>query len=83
MATLTEELEAYEALRLELESKALGQWVLVHDRQLINTYPSFEQAAEEAVEKFGRGPYLIKQIGAPPVTRPASVMFSPLYAQNS
>jgi hypothetical protein len=34
------------------------------------------------VGKFGAGPYLIRQIGAPPVTLPASVMYHPAHGQD-
>jgi hypothetical protein len=47
----------------------------VHQQQLVALYSTFEAAAEEAVRRFGRGPYLIRQIGAPPLILPASVMY--------
>jgi hypothetical protein len=72
---LNAEIEAYEAMRAELESHHTGKWVLVKDRKLVALYGSFEMAAEDAVKRFGRGPYLIRQVGAPPVTLPASLMY--------
>jgi hypothetical protein len=77
MAEITEEIAAYAGLQSELESKHMGKWVLVHDREVIDVYASFELAAEDAVRRFGRGPYLIRQVGTRSVTLPASVMFSP------
>ena len=68
MADLKDEIAAYEAMRAELEAKFLGKWALVHDRVLIDTCDTFDAAAREAVHKFGRGPYLIRQIGAPPLS---------------
>jgi hypothetical protein len=73
MADLDNEIAAYDARRQELESSHMGKWVLVHERELIGIFDSFQIAAENAVRKFGRGPYLIRQVGAPPVTLPASV----------
>lgn len=81
--TLTDEIAAYELMRAELESSHLGKWALVHDKNLIGIFDSVEAAAEQAVQKFGRGPYLIRQIGAPPITLPASVMYSPVYADDT
>ena len=79
MGTATIELDrdiaAYDAMRADLENRSMGEWVVVHSEQLQGVFPSLEQAAEFAVAKFGRGPYLIRQIGSPPVTLPASVMF--------
>lgn len=80
MAEVNEEIAAYVKLQPELESKHMGRWVLLHDRELIAVYESFEAAAEDAVKRFGRGPYLIRQVGAPAVTLPASVMYRPQHA---
>ena len=78
MSELTKEITAYERMRSELEADLLGKWVLVHDETLTGIYETFEDAASEAVARFGRGPYLIREIGAPPFTLPASVLYHPL-----
>jgi hypothetical protein len=70
------DINAYEAMRSELEARHTGKWVVFYNRELIGVFESFEEAAKEAVRKFKRGPYLIRQVGAPPVTLPASVMYS-------
>lgn len=75
MAVIDTELAAYEGMRAQLESEHMGKWVVVQDGKLVGTYDSFEAAAEDAVRKFGRGPYLIRQVGAPSITLPASVMY--------
>ncbi|HET7441016.1 MAG TPA: hypothetical protein VFJ47_06925 [Terriglobales bacterium] len=75
MADLDSELAAYEKMRPDLEAHKMGRWVLVHDGQLVGDYDSFEIAAKEAVSKFGRGPYLIRQVGAVAITLPASVAY--------
>jgi hypothetical protein len=68
----------YSRLQPDLESKYMSKWVLIHDQKLVGVYDSFESAAEDAVQRFGRGPYLLRQVGAPPITLPASVVFFPL-----
>ena len=75
MANVKRNIAAFEAMELDLVAEHPGDWVLVHDEQLIGTYPTFDEAAREAVSRFGRGPYLIRQIGAPRVTLPASVLY--------
>jgi hypothetical protein len=75
MAEIDTELAAYQGMREKLETEHMGKWVLVRGGQLISLFDSFEAAAEEAVRKFGSGPYLIRQIGAPSVTMPASLMY--------
>jgi hypothetical protein len=79
MADLDSELAAFEGMRAGLEARHMGQWVLVHDQALIGNYGSFEEAAQDAVSKFGRGPYLIRQVGATSVALPASVMYIPVH----
>ena len=82
MAELDQEIGAYEGMKSELEAHHMGKWVLIHDLTLTKIYDSFEFAAEDAVQRFGRGPYLIRQVGAPPVTLPASLMYRPDYGAS-
>ena len=77
---LLEDIEAYESMRAELELAHMGEWAVVYGRELIGTYESFDAAAQEAVRRFGRGPYLIRQIGIPPRTMPVSVLYQKAYA---
>ena len=76
MSDLKKDIEAYDNMRVKLESEQHGKWVLFHDEQLISTFDTFEKAAEEAVRLFGKGPYLIRQVGAPAIVLPASVAYS-------
>ena len=80
MATLKTEIAAYERMRDDLELEHFGEWVVVHDEKLAGTYESLEKAADDAVQRFGRGPYLIRQVGAPPLVLPASVKYRPVRA---
>jgi hypothetical protein len=60
------------------EAKHPGKWVLIRDSEFVGTFDTFDVAAKEAVRRFGRGPFLIREIGAPDVTLPASVVYSVL-----
>lgn len=75
MAELDTELAAYRAQIFDLETHHLGKWVVFCGGQLAGLYDSFEMAAQDAVRRFGRGPYLIRQVGAPPITLPICVMY--------
>jgi hypothetical protein len=75
MTDIDREIAAYEIMRSELENQHMGKWVLVSGENLIDVFSSFDEAARDAVQKFGRGPYLIRQVGAPPITMPASVVY--------
>lgn len=77
MATLETEIKAYEARRDELEKQHHGKFIVLKGQDLIGAYDTFEAAAQEAIRRFGRGPYLIRQVGAPPISIPASVMYRP------
>lgn len=79
MADVKSDIAAYAKMQEGLEVKHMGKWVLFHDEVFVAVYDSFEAAAEDAVRRFGRGPYLIRQVGARPVTLPASVMYQPVY----
>ena len=75
MMDIDKEIKFYNKRRNDLELKYMGKWVVIYKQKLIGKYDTFEIAAEEAVSKFGNGPYLIRQVGSPPVTIPASVMY--------
>ena len=77
MAELDADIAAYEKMRLDLEADHLRKWVLIYREKRVGIFETFNEAANEAVKKFGRGPYLIRQIGISKITLPASVMFRP------
>ena len=71
---LDRQIAAYEACRDEMERDHLGEWVVFHDEQCAGIYATFEDAAEDAIARFGAGPYLIREVGASRVVRlPASI----------
>ena len=82
MAELDKEIAAFEKMQADLEKRYLGEFVLIKHSKLVGVFESFEQVAQAAVKQFGRGPYLLRQIGAPPVTLPASVMYHPDYGKH-
>ena len=73
MATLKKEMAAYESMREDLELDHAGKWVIIHEETLIGSYDSSQLAAEEAIRRFGHGPYLIRKVGAQPVNLPLVV----------
>ncbi len=74
---LDRQIAAYEACRDEMERDHLGEWVVFHDEQCAGIYPTFEDAAEDAIARFGAGPYLIREVGASRVVRlPARLQYS-------
>ena len=75
MPVLDSDISAYEQKKADLEAHHKGKWVLFHEGNFIAVFDDFDSAAREAVSRFGRGPYLIRQVGAPDFAIPASVMY--------
>ena len=80
MTVLSDEISAYERMKNNLETDHFGKWALVHQGELIGTYGSFALAADDAVQRFGEGPYLIRQIGVPAPSLPVSVLYRSAHA---
>jgi hypothetical protein len=76
MGDINDEIKAFQTMQAELESSHMGEWALVYDGRLVGTFDTFEAAADSAVQKFGRGPFLIRQVGAPPTPLPISALFA-------
>jgi hypothetical protein len=72
---LTIEIAAYEQQQAELERLYPGKFVVFKGQDMIGAWDTLNAAAGEAAARFGRGPYLIRQVGAPRPTLPASVLF--------
>ena len=81
--TLDKEQAAYEAQREELERDRKGDWVIFHDEKLIGIYEDFQDAAQDALDKYGLGPYLIKQIGVPAPTVRPFLLYTPVNEDES
>jgi hypothetical protein len=80
MADVKTDIAAFEKMQPELEEKYMGKWVIFHNEKFVAVHGSFESAAQDAVARFGRGPFLIRQVGVSSISLPASVMYRPAYA---
>ena len=73
---LDEQIAVYQSIRDDLEREHMGKWVVVHDGVVAGYFETHWDAAEAAVQRFGDGPYLIREIGAPDALQiPAAVQF--------
>lgn len=66
MRVLSQDISAFERMRPDLEAHHRLEWVVFHDGHLIDVYPDFDAAASDAIDRFDSGPFLIRQVGAPP-----------------
>ena len=80
MSVLQTEIAVYENLRVDLEQESFGKWILIHGKENIGIFDTFEDAAVEAGRRFGRGPYLIRQVGAVHEQTSAAARFGSSYA---
>ena len=65
---LSRQIAVYDAkYRRTLELDHFGKWAVVYNEELEGIYDSFEEAANDAISQFGRGPYLIRRIGQRPM----------------
>jgi len=83
MANLRADIAAFERAKAQLEAKHLHEWALFHDGKRVDLFPTFEAAATVAVERFGEGPYLIRQVGAGPIQLPGGMVFRPAHALDT
>ncbi len=83
MAELDREIAAYQEQEKDLLKHHAGKYVVFYDGAFVGAWDSFNAAAEEAVRKYERGPYLIRQVGASPITLPASVVMRPVQDVHS
>ena len=80
MTVLRDDIAAYERRRKALEAEHSGRWAVFHAGEYVGVFPDFEQAASEAVERFGAGPYLIRQIGVEAIQLSSALVFRPAHA---
>ncbi len=75
MLDLSRQIAAYEKIQSDLETDHFRKWVVFYDEELVGTYDTDREAVGTAIERFGRGPYLIRQVGVMPVPPLASVIY--------
>ena len=60
--SLESDLEFYEKIKQDLLGTAPGQWALIHAGELVEVYPSYQEAYDAAAAQFGSAQVLIKEI---------------------
>ncbi len=59
---LEEELEFFEANKIDFLQHYKGQFALIKGKELIGTYTTWSEAFEDGIKKLGNVSFLIKQV---------------------
>jgi uncharacterized protein with PIN domain len=59
---LQKEVETYLAEKEELVARGEGKFVLIKGEQVVGLFESQGDALQEGYRRFGKGPFLVKQI---------------------
>lgn len=78
-AAIDREIAAYDRMRTELERHHDHKFVVIHGGALQDSFDTFGNAAQFATDKFGRGPFLIRQVGVK-AAPPLSMLLKPLHS---
>jgi len=65
---MAEEIATFDRMKIDLQKHHMGKYVVIKNVALVGIWDTFDSAAQEAVSRFGRGPYLIRQVGSPPIS---------------
>jgi hypothetical protein len=79
MTVLSDDIAAFDRMRADLEDNHHNEWVVFYQGQFVDAFIDFEAAATAAVDRFDTGPYLIRQVGAPPISLPGGMVFTPAH----
>jgi hypothetical protein len=60
------EAEAFRAMHAELREKYLGQYVALHERQVVDHDPDFQSLHHRIRQRFGRRPVLLRRVDTGP-----------------
>ncbi|MYD85099.1 MAG: hypothetical protein F4018_05185 [Acidobacteria bacterium] len=77
MDPLDLEVEAFEAMRDQLEAAHQGRWVVFADGEFWRgrSFENFQDASRAARRQFGAREILIRQVGESPRRMPSSLLF--------
>lgn len=78
--SLDENIRAYESMKAQLKADKERRWVVFFDGVLRGDFATDSEAIAFAARNWGRGPYLIRQVGRPPFIAPSSIRHWRVYA---
>ena len=72
---LEQERATFDREREHLEKEHHGKFVLIHGSEVVDTFDTFEAAADEGLRQFEPGTFLIRRVGAERDSLPVSVVY--------
>ena len=78
---LRKNIDAFAAQEALLKQHHFGKVVVFHDGQFVAAFDTVDSAAREAIRRFGRQTFLIRQVGQPTtMPMPASIAWPRAHA---
>ena len=62
MPPLEKELAHFDKIKSELLEKYAGKFALIHGEEFVGAFDSPENAYQEGIKRFEKGPFLVKRI---------------------
>ena len=75
---LDRQIEAYKQMPEQLEPDHLFGWVVFHEEGLQGIFDDLQETADHSVRHFGRGPYLMRHEGEPPLPKEMLMVSTPI-----
>lgn len=72
---LEKEIATFEREKGRLQTEHPGKFVLVHGDEVIDTFDTFDAAASDGLRRFGKGPFLIREVGRENLDISAAVVY--------
>ena len=78
---LCKNIDAFAAQEASLRQHHIGKVVVFHDGRFVDAFDTVDSAAREAIRRFGRQTFLIREVGRPTtMPMPASVAWPRVHA---
>jgi hypothetical protein len=63
MDQIDREIAAYDRMQSDLEAHHMHKFIIIKDEELRGAFDTLDNVADFARRTFGKGPYLIRQVG--------------------
>jgi len=80
---LDQELATYAREREHLEREHRDKFVLIHRDDVVGVYDTFDTAADEGIRRFGKEPFMVRQVGRDTTKLSPAVLYGLLHAGSS